>query len=1253
MKKKLIKKAVSYMMVITLLLTTILTNVNTTFADPTNTRKFLKIPHRDEPLVEFNWRETVGGNSGYSSWDEDDASLKIPTEYGFKFYPTSDTTFTVTAGTTGAAPSSFNGETLNPELTDNMKSWKWFNLSDNTAGNIEVKITNMKIYQPDSQYADAGGNVLVDIIRTVTKIDRNSEMNGQGWIALGQGISSTIYIGVDEVTTKNTFYRAGTDNKINIKSNLTVTDVDTYQYVAVNKDEATGHYVSGRTHLYYGEKEGKCYYASTSDENADADAWSAVGFTFQGTSFTYTFGRCVPEGDGIAKPTNQYQYIGTGQNMAEIPLPEPVKTVSNSEDEERALSNVTRSVAKSWIYYVTQATPTDIPEKWWYEQFVFTDQIDTCLEIMEVNMYATDKDGETSKVNRMFDIEISDSNKVTATMYGEYLQSASTYRNVEYEMRIKVRWKVPDDIVNENYKTKWENHHHLSGSTLTVDNDATVTVQDKQSTNVVTTTSHLPELNITKNVDHYEYQVGDTISYTLNVWNSNADANVAYWWIKDISLPDSVKLDTSSINISGIDSDAYEVETTDNGFIIKASGTKTLAYGNTITVNYNATALKEGNGTLVDNTAYTGAQGVDSKNDSEQIYINSPKVDVRKSAPQRKYKVGDVVGYTVEIDNRNAGTFMRDLVLNDLVTTPGMQIKEGTVAVLVGGKDITSQCDITYNEDSTGFTIDTGLNLKSGTIPCIDKSPYDSISNWCDKIKVTYDAVITEEAGESCDNTFTVPATDNTNGDKIRDDEDVPSGGGSDEEKVPMKAPQLEITKTSDKQTYKVGETGTYTLVVKQIKEELTAKNVVITDAFEQKEGMTYDKDSFKVMLNKEDITSKCNVSVENNTFKIETHQDLTDEDKLTITYDVKFSQTGTYKNVAIASSDNTNDDDDDNIITVEGDTPKLDVQKTSDKKEYNIGEIGKYTLQVKQTKPGLIAENVVVQDNFEQKEGIKIAKSSIKVMLGNIDDTSGASIVDITSECKITAEDTNFKVETNKNLSSDKVLVVTYDVQFEKVGEYKNAVVASSDNTDDDDDDNTIKVKDSPKLDIQKTSDKDTYKIGDIGKYTLQIKQTVSGAVAENVVIKDAFEQKDGMKIVQSSIKVLLGGENITSTCTITADNSSFTIETHKNLSSDEVLVVTYDVRYSQAGTYKNAAIASSDNTPDSEGENTVSVQEKEVPETNPPKNTPNDTTPSGYSSPKTGEQAIHISLIIALIAIVAGIVAVAVKKKRGKIMK
>ena len=109
----------------------------------------------------------------------------------------------------------------------------------------------------------------------------------------------------------------------------------------------------------------------------------------------------------------------------------------------------------------------------------------------------------------------------------------------------------------------------------------------------------------------------------------------------------------------------------------------------------------------------------------------------------------------------------------------------------------------------------------------------------------------------------------------------------------------------------------------------------MITDAFVQEDGLAYDADSITVKLNKEDVTKDCKITVDGNKFKIETGKNITDEDKIEVTYNVTFSKEGEYTNTAIATSDNTNEDQATNVIEVTNVTPELSINKTSDKTEY------------------------------------------------------------------------------------------------------------------------------------------------------------------------------------------------------------------------------------------------------------------------------------------------------------------------------
>ena len=1172
----------------------------------------------------------------FSSYESDKSkALKVDASYGFKLQKTSATKVTVTKGTKCAAPSKFNGEDL--ELLAFMKKYTWFKTSKNTANNIQIKISDLTVYQCNSDGSN-GHWVKVDLVRTITAIEKYK--NQDGYIALGLGITDAVYIGIEEMTVNNVFYKAGTSQKVTLKSNVTLTDIDTRQYIGVSASKIDGQYVSNNTTLSYLKNGNKNFYYADNDINYSGEAKTAVGFIFEDNSFVYTFGRIKPE-----EPTNQEQYVGTGQSMTEFEPSSPVKTVTD-QDEKDVKENTVEHLGGNWTYTVEQSIPSNMPSNFYYDNFSFEDQIESCMKINSIRVEAENAEAKVTDVTSMFKIT-SSGNKVVAKLKNS--KNANFYKNTVYRLKINVQMDIPTDVTEEQMQTlkkTWEKHGHYSeDKTVLKENNVayveingvnSITNRPETEIHLSTTMDQTPGLNIVKSVNRYEHQVNDIIHYTVKVSNTNEEADTAYFVIRDESLPDSVAFDFSSVKVSGIDAENYTIEQVGNGWVLKSKGDYALPFGKTITIEYDAKALTASNGTVIDNTATTIAAGIPEKKDAKQVYVNSPKIDVEKTAPSSKYKVGDSVGYKVVITNRNPGTFMRDLLLKDEVQSKGLEIKEGSVAVLVAGKDVTSNLDITYAENGSGFSIQTPYNMNNSDIPCIGISPYKEMTNWTDKMIVTYEATITDEAALSTDlkNTFSVPATKNTNGDLIKDDELIPSGGGQDDADVKMKAPTLEITKKSNKTQYNVGENGTYELIVKQTKENLTAKNVVVTDTFVQQEGVKYDTSSLKVLLNKEDITQECKINVEGNQFKIETGKDLTDEDKLVIDYQVNFEKEGQYTNTAVSKADNTNEDQANNVVEVKEITPELSIKKSSDKHEYAVGNTGTYTLTVKEKKSDATAKNVVVKDYFVTGDGINIIPDSIAVILNK---------EDITKDCKIIANANEFSIETGRNMTSQDELQVTYQVNFTKTGTYQNTAITKGDNAEEVEADNTVDVK-KQDVTITKDADQKRYKVGDTVKYKVKVGLKKENTISKNVVIRDQIP--DGMKLDENSIKV----EGITD-YTINVDGNKMEVKI-PTLRYGEEVTVTYEAKVLKGAlgkTLTNKADVNGEGINGGEAKVTV-----EVPNTT--KATPGSSTPSSTSSnsgtnssmPKTGDTTNATPYAVAVI--LAGIAAAIIYKKKKK---
>ena len=149
--------------------------------------------------------------------------------------------------------------------------------------------------------------------------------------------------------------------------------------------------------------------------------------------------------------------------------------------------------------------------------------------------------------------------------------------------------------------------------------------------------------------------------------------------------------------------------------------------------------------------------------------------------------------------------------------------------------------------------------------------------------------------------------------------------------------------------------------------------------------------------------------------------------------------------------------------------------------------------------------------------------------------------------------------------------------------GDIKNIAESYSDDADKVRDDQVVVMEAvQPALMITKKVDKTTYKVGDICEYQLVVTQTIKDAIAKNIVIEDQLS-RNGAKVIKNSIKIYApDGSDITRQCTITAGENKYVVETGKNLSYDESIKVSYQVKLKEASlsgkTLKNTATGKAD---------------------------------------------------------------------------
>ena len=149
------------------------------------------------------------------------------------------------------------------------------------------------------------------------------------------------------------------------------------------------------------------------------------------------------------------------------------------------------------------------------------------------------------------------------------------------------------------------------------------------------------------------------------------------------------------------------------------------------------------------------------------------------------------MAYKAVITNPNPGTFMRDIRIEDEIKAEGIRIIPGTLSVMADGKNITSKCQAEFDDNERSYTIQTPIALKNGVIPVFASECGKKDTNYndlwmTDKIEISYQAVIEQDGleGKDIKNVMKVPATRNSNKELIREDADIPSGGGVAEEMI-------------------------------------------------------------------------------------------------------------------------------------------------------------------------------------------------------------------------------------------------------------------------------------------------------------------------------------------------------------------------------------------------------------------------------------------------------------------------------------
>ena len=439
-----------------------------------------------------------------------------------------------------------------------------------------------------------------------------------------------------------------------------------------------------------------------------------------------------------------------------------------------------------------------------------------------------------------------------------------------------------------------------------------------------------------------EFRVGEQVNYQVVVDNLQKGSIAKNVVISDLTLPEGLTLDgdedalmvygipqTILYPVAGTDDAGnalnpenynevvekhveYQILRQGTGWILTISD---LPYHTPITVNFRCTVQESINGLEIANTASARAENAAEVKDSSNIWINSPVLRVEKKADKPSYKYGDIITYRVTLTQEQTGCVARNVILKDMIETPGVRLLKDSIVLLDEQGKTISAASVEAN-DENAFFVQTGRNLvKDAHYSIFDRVQggimeqvlLNPLELWGEKqMIIEYCAAVIDEklAGQSVHNISTANSQENIS--------------QTGEETVEIHSPILEVVKESDKKEYKVGEKGYFTIVIRQFREDVTAENIVVEDTLASS-GAVIKKDSILLKKNGEIIKAAA-IEATDSGFRITTGATLSDRDKLEVCYEVLFQklpQNGSVVNTARAWADGTPETEDGNEVCV------------------------------------------------------------------------------------------------------------------------------------------------------------------------------------------------------------------------------------------------------------------------------------------------------------------------------------------------
>ena len=644
-----------------------------------------------------------------------------------------------------------------------------------------------------------------------------------------------------------------------------------------------------------------------------------------------------------------------------------------------------------------------------------------------------------------------------------------------------------------------------------------------------------PVLSIQKTTNKEVCNLHDVIDYSIVVKQTAENARASNLVVSD-TLPNGVSLIESSITTSLPTS--IEIAQDKKSFKVSLES----SFSDTLKIDYKVNVTDSSLlGKTITNTATVDwlnrlpAEDIPTAKASNKIL--KPEIKIEKKADKPYYNIGDVVTYNVNVTQTTNGAKAYNVVVTDELPS-GLE--------LVSENDVTISAPATFSvsDDNNSFTIRLTNPLEN-------------------EFAITY----------LCKATNSIASNTLVNVVKADWEKDPESDIVEDTESSEIIYPNIEVSKKSDKEFYNVGDEIKYTVEVKQTVENARANDVVVTDVVPN--GLKINESSIQLSANADISYNK-----DNRTITVALKQGLTDS--FTITYFAIIESNNlageNIVNTAIADwSNNPNSDKPEGKSTDPVLLPKIEINKSSDKEFYNVGDEIKYTVEVKQTAENARANDVVITDTLPI--GASLKANSVNVS--------------VPATVKIIDNGRSFTVALDNGLSNSVIITYSCSIDEKNLAGTNITNIASvnwSNNPNGDKPESkTVDTVLLPRLQVNKTSDKDYYNVGNEINYTVEVKQTTENACANDVIVTDVVP--NGLKINESSIQSSANAD-----ISYNKDNRTITVALKQGLTDSFTITYTGIIENANlAGkNIVNTAIADWSNNPNNdkpEGKSTDSV--------------------------------------------------------------